>query len=102
MAKSEVVVVVGGQWGDEGKGKITDTLAEDSILGNSVAEYEKGDIHKNWGQDFQGAQKWADLPLGFQKLVLSIVKTMPGAKLAFIGTGPRREDLVRTLPIFGI
>lgn len=30
MNKPEVIAVVGGQWGDEGKGKIVDTLASDA------------------------------------------------------------------------
>ncbi len=34
-----VSVVVGGQWGDEGKGKIVDCIAEDSDI---VARYQGG------------------------------------------------------------
>ena len=34
------VVVVGTQWGDEGKGKITDFLSEDAEV---VARYQGGD-----------------------------------------------------------
>ena len=39
LSHSEIIAVVGGQWGDEGKGKIVDLLSKDS---NVVARYQGG------------------------------------------------------------
>src|SRR5690242_15531151 len=39
MSKGHCVVIVGSQWGDEGKGKIVDVLAESIDL---VARYQGG------------------------------------------------------------
>ena len=32
LSHSEIIAVVGGQWGDEGKGKITDFLPQKPIM----------------------------------------------------------------------
>lgn len=51
-----------------------------------------GDLLPGWDEDFQGATKWEDLPQEFIKYVSSLFPHVPGARLAYIGTGPRRED----------
>ena len=52
---SKITAIVGAQWGDEGKGKIIDVLAENAAIiarysgGNNAGHTVMNDCQKVWG-----------------------------------------------------
>lgn len=64
---------------------------DDHILEDCSPIY--ADFHP-WKEDLSNVKSFHDLPKQAQKYCQAILKTVPGAKLSFIGVGPERESLI--------
>jgi adenylosuccinate synthase len=76
-----VTVVVGAQWGDEGKGRVVDYLAARAEL---VIRLQGGD---------NAGHTWEDLPPA-ACAYLRRIEQLASAPLRFVSVGPERSQMV--------
>ncbi|GAC1443566.1 MAG: adenylosuccinate synthase [Chloroflexota bacterium] len=85
-----VRAIVGAQWGDEGKGKITDLLAQDAYI---VIRYGGGSNAGHTVVNSQGEFRLHAIPSGiFNSQAVSLIGT--GAVIDFDALGVELDDLV--------
>ncbi len=61
---------------------------------SAKAVYQKQDTFKGWNEDLSEIKSFSDLPKSVRNYARAIENLMPGAKLSYLGVGPRRKDLI--------
>lgn len=77
-----------------GKDTVTQFNTDNTYLAECQADYEVSDEYQGWSENLADVKAAANLPDTVQPYIDGIAKTLPGARVSYLGVGESRQDLV--------